>query len=190
MLFKSQLWSGLADGSITVAFRRWRQPRARAGSRHRIPGGVLAIDSVAVVARAQVTEAAARRAGFASRAALLADVDKFGDGDLYRIRFHFAGADPRQALRKRATLSDPARAELVRRLARLDRASRHGAWTARVLSLIRAHPGTRAAALAARLGRDTASFKADVRKLKELSLTESLEVGYRLSPRGRAFLRA
>jgi hypothetical protein len=31
-------------------------------------------------------------------------------------------------------------------------------------------------------------FKADVRKLKELGLTESLEVGYRLSPRGRAVL--
>jgi len=27
-----------------------------------------------------------------------------------------------------------------------------------------------------------------VRKLKELGLTESLEVGYRLSPRGRALL--
>jgi ribosomal protein S19E (S16A) len=27
-----------------------------------------------------------------------------------------------------------------------------------------------------------------VRKLKELGLTESLDVGYRLSPRGRAFL--
>ena len=28
-----------------------------------------------------------------------------------------------------------------------------------------------------------------MRKLKALGLTESLEVGYRLSPRGRAFLR-
>ena len=33
-----------------------------------------------------------------------------------------------------------------------------------------------------------ASFKADVRRLKELGLTESLAVGYRLSPRGRAFV--
>ena len=30
-------------------------------------------------------------------------------------------------------------------------------------------------------------FKRDVRKLKELGLTESLPVGYRLSPRGRAY---
>ena len=31
-------------------------------------------------------------------------------------------------------------------------------------------------------------FKRDVRKLKELGLTESLEIGYRLSPRGVAFM--
>jgi hypothetical protein len=44
----------------------------------------------------------------------------------------------------------------------------------------------RAAELAAAVGRDRHRFKLDVRKLKELGLTESLEVGYRLSPRGRA----
>ena len=56
-----------------------------------------------------------------------------------------------------------------------------------VLGLIADRPGTRAPDLAASLGRETARFKADVRKLKELGLTESLEVGYRLSPRGRAY---
>jgi hypothetical protein len=33
-------------------------------------------------------------------------------------------------------------------------------------------------------------FKIDVRKLKNLGLTESLDIGYRLSPRGRAYLAA
>jgi hypothetical protein len=47
----------------------------------------------------------------------------------------------------------------------------------------------RAPDLAARMGRETLPFKRDVRKLKELGLTESLEVGYRLSPRGRAYRR-
>jgi hypothetical protein len=46
----------------------------------------------------------------------------------------------------------------------------------------------RAPDLAASFGRETQPFKRDVRKLKDLGLTESLEVGYRLSPRGRAFL--
>ena len=49
-------------------------------------------------------------------------------------------------------------------------------------------PATRAPELAAELGRETAPFKADVRKLKELGLTESLDRGYRLSPRGQAYL--
>ena len=73
---------------------------------------------------------------------------------------------------------------------RFDRASRRGLWTPATLELIAARPATRAAELAAMLERDTASFKADVRKLKELGLTESLETGYRLSKRGRAYLRA
>ena len=55
--------------------------------------------------------------------------------------------------------------------------------------LIAERPGVRAPDLAASLGRETLPFKRDVRKLKELGLTESLEVGYRLSPRGQAFLR-
>jgi hypothetical protein len=46
----------------------------------------------------------------------------------------------------------------------------------------------RAGDLAAAAGREQPAFKTDVRKLKELGLTESLEVGYRLSPRGRALL--
>ena len=58
-----------------------------------------------------------------------------------------------------------------------------------MLELIRARPATRAPDLAASLGRETKSFKTDVRKLKTLGLTESLVVGYRLSPRGETFLQ-
>jgi hypothetical protein len=37
-------------------------------------------------------------------------------------------------------------------------------------------------------GLDTHAFKLNVRKLKNLGLTESLGTGYRLSPRGAAVL--
>jgi hypothetical protein len=37
-------------------------------------------------------------------------------------------------------------------------------------------------------GQDKIAFKLNVRKLKALGLTESLEVGYRLSRRGAALL--
>jgi hypothetical protein len=59
-----------------------------------------------------------------------------------------------------------------------------------VLRAIAERPGVRAADLAASLGRETQPFKLDVRKLKKLGLTLSLEVGYRVSPRGEAYLAA
>ena len=54
-------------------------------------------------------------------------------------------------------------------------------------TLSQSHPRAAASQLARKLGRDTAPFKADVVKLKKLGLTQSFEVGYELSPRGRAF---
>ncbi len=56
------------------------------------------------------------------------------------------------------------------------------------LRLIAERPAVRAADLAAAVGREKAPFKLDVRKLKNLGLTLSLDVGYRLSPRGEAYL--
>jgi len=58
----------------------------------------------------------------------------------------------------------------------------------RALTLLAGHPGVRAARLAPLLDRETLAFKRDIRVLKELGLTESLDVGYRLSPRGLAVL--
>jgi hypothetical protein len=75
------------------------------------------------------------------------------------------------------------------RLDRLDTAA-GSPWTRATLGLIREHPATRAADLAVQLGMERAPFKENVRKLKRLGLTISLEKGYRLSPRGEAFLRA
>ena len=62
--------------------------------------------------------------------------------------------------------------------------------TVRVLELIEAHPALRAANLCKRAGQERLPFKINVRKLRALGLTESLEVGYRLSPRGVAVLQA
>ena len=190
MLFKQRFFPGLADGTVTVAFRSWRRPTVRAGGTLQTPAGLLAIDDVRIISADEIDEAAAQQAGFASHAALLADLDAQRAGDLYRIDFHFAGADPRATLRDRADLSAAELDEVCAKLARLDRASTRGPWTAQVLRTIDAHPpGTRAAELAAALGHETPAFKIDVRKLKALGLTESLGTGYRLSPRGRVVLQ-
>ena len=188
MLFEQRLWAGLADGTVTVTFRRWRRPRARAGARHRTPAGILAVAAVTEVDPAAISDDDARAAGFGSRAELLRRLDRHGGGPVYRVDFHHAGTDPREALRRADDLPEAELAGLLARLARLDRAGRDGPWTAATLRLIGDRPGVRAADLAAAVGRERHLFKTDVRKLKELGLTESLEVGYRLSPRGRALL--
>jgi hypothetical protein len=177
----------IAAGTVTAVFRRWDRPRVRPGGTQRTPVGVLEFTAVEPVDLASLTEQDAHAAGFADLSALLAAQP--GDGQLYRIRLRVAGPDPRVELRSRAGMNAEERAELTKRLDRLDRASRTGPWTATVLDLIAGNPGTRAPDLAARLGRETLPFKRDVRKLKELGLTESLPVGYRLSPRGEAYLR-
>ena len=187
MLFKRPVLDRIAAGDVTLAFRRWRRPTVRAGGTLTTPAGVLAIEAVDVVAADRITAAEALRAGFPFRDELLAGLAG-ADGDLYRIAFHRQGDDPRAALRLQDDLTAGDLAALRQRLDRLDRAGRHGAWTRAVLRLIGEAPGTRAPDLAARFGRDTAAFKTDVRTLKALGLTESLEVGYRLSPRGRALL--
>jgi hypothetical protein len=188
VLFPQRFHAGLADGSVTLAFRRWRRPGAKAGGRQRTPVGELAIDAVDEVAVDDLTEADARRAGYADLDEVLAELARHPDGTLYRIELHLAGADPRIALREQAEISDDEWRAVAARLARLDRSSRHGPWTTTVLRLIAERPAVRAGDLAASLGRETQLFKVDVRKLKELGLTESLDVGYRLSPRGRTAL--
>ena len=185
MRFRQDVLRRIGEGEVTLAFRRWRRPTVKAGGTLRTAVGVLAIESVEIVGDDEITDADARRAGAESREAVLAGGER--KGPLHRIEFRLAGPDPRIALRERTDISPEERAEIDARLARLDAASRHGPWTATVLGLIDKRPGTRAPDLAASLGRATAPFKADVRKLKELGLTESLEVGYRLSPRGRAY---
>jgi hypothetical protein len=188
VLFKRDALDGLADGTITVAFRRWARPRVRPGGQLRTAVGVLAVDAVDEMDSADITEDDARHAGFASLPDLLDDLATQREGRVYRIALHVAGPDPRAELRGRDALTDDELAEVERRLARLDAASRHGAWTLAVLRLIRDRPEVRAGDLAPTQGQEKLAFKRDVRKLKELGLTESLEIGYRLSARGRAVL--
>ncbi|HYI66633.1 MAG TPA: hypothetical protein VEW95_06920 [Candidatus Limnocylindrales bacterium] len=187
MLFPPATLQAIADGTVTLAFRRWDRPRVKAGGRQRTPVGVIAFDSVEAIEHDEITDADAVAAGFADRDELLGFVDRRASGGIYRIRLRVAGADPRVALRE-SLPDDGQLREIERRLARLDRASKHGPWTHSVLRIIHDQPEVRAAALAPELGRERLPFKLDVRKLKELGLTESLPRGYRLSPRGRATL--
>lgn len=186
MLLKREVLDRIADGSISLVFRRWRRPSVKTGGRLTTAIGVLAIDDVAEVSGAEIDDASARRAGHASAKALRAELATHPAGSIYRIAVRLASADPRIALREDDRFDDEGLAALVARLDRFDRAE---PWTRRTLALIAAHPGRRAAELAEAMGLETQAFKTRIRKLKGLGLTESLETGYRLSPRGRALLQ-
>lgn len=188
MLIKRAFLDGIASGDITLAFRRWTRPTVRAGGTLKTAVGMLAIESVERVPVEAITEAEARRAGYPSRDALMAELHARDQGEIHRIELRLAGPDPRVALRERADLSGEELAALRKRLDRLDAASPAGPWTLAVLRLIGRNPGVRAGDLAPQVGQERLPFKVNVRKLKGLGLTESLETGYRLSPRGRAFL--
>jgi hypothetical protein len=188
MRFRPVTLRAIADGTVTRAYRTWDRPRVRPGGQQRTPAGVIAFDAVEPVTRESLTEADARSAGMRDLSELLALVDR-RPGTTYRIDLRLVGPDPRVALRE-ATPDASQLAAITARPTRLDRASRHGPWTAAVLRAIDVNPGMRAADLAASVGRERDPFKLDVRKLKELGLTESLRPGYRLSRRGEAVLRS
>jgi hypothetical protein len=189
LLFQKRFHAGLVSGAVTLTFRRWAKPKVRPGGRYRChPIGVLEVDRVDRVRVADIGERDARRAGFDGLADLLAYVGPVEpERELFRVELHHGGDGDRVAIALEDDLSRDDVAEITRRLARLDA---RGPWTRRTLALIGRHPRVAASKLAARLGRETADFKVDVRKLKRLGLTQSFEVGYEISPRGRAYLAA
>jgi DNA-binding MarR family transcriptional regulator len=189
MLIRQATLQGIAEGTIRSLYRRWPRPRLKPGTSLRTRIGVIQVERVERSSPTQISDEAARAAGHRSRAELLAELERHGDGDLYRIDVQLAGPDPRRALRAQASLTPIELEALDRRLARLGARSAEGPWALRVLRLIAERPAVRAADLARELSLEPQPFKARVRQLKELGLTESLEVGYRLSPRGRAVLR-
>jgi hypothetical protein len=191
MLIQLRFRDAIASGAVTLTFRRWRRPQVVPGNTYRTAAGRIVVEAIDVVDPDRITAAEAKRAGFASPAEVVAALRGEPGLPTYRVRFRAAtGPDPRAELAANAELGASEIEDLRRRLDRLDRASAHGPWTAAVLQVIAARPAVRAADLAAGFGRETQPFKLDVRKLKNLGLTLSLDVGYRLSPRGEAYLAA
>lgn len=190
MLLRRAVLDRIRDGEIVAVYRRWRRPTVKAGGTLHTAIGLLAIDAVEAVSLGSLRRADATRAGFETLAELRAKIEAQRDGTLYRIDVRWVGEDPRVELREAATLSSDELAEVQHKLERMDERSQHGPWTYQVLAAIAAQPGKRAADLARRFEQERLAFKRDVRKLKALGLTESLEIGYQLSPRGKAVLAA
>ena len=174
-----------------MTFRRWRRGQVVAGGRYRTGTDMIEVDSVDVVAAEEISEDEARAAGYVSTDEVRADLRGVADLPIYRIRFHrLDEGDPRAKLAAREEIDaaqttgdrpaagPPGRGEPARPVDHDDTVGRSPPTPAR-----------RASELAKAAGLDRATFKRDVRKLKELGLTLSLTTGYQLSPRGEAYLR-
>jgi len=216
MLLPARIAEGIRQGSITLAYRRWEQPRVRVGGTQLTSVGIVRFDEVEDVTElAAITDADARAAGFpdadALRGYLAATAptetvpeersgaqrpnasrragpraSKGGDR-IFRVRLSWVGEDPRVQLRT-AVPDATELAVITAAVKKLDAGKRSGPWTRQILEWIRDNPGVISTELAVLLGREVAPMKADIRRLKALGLTESLRIGYRLSPRGAAYL--
>ena len=189
MLFKTFTHEPIRRGQITLTIRRWRAPQAKVGGQYRLhTGGAIEVTSLEVVEESALTEADARASGFKSLKALGQWLGS-QDGELYRVGLKYIGeiADPRAELAESDDLSP---ADIADLRARLDRMDGDHPWTRDVLWLIEDNEGVRAGDLAPAVSMETQRFKTNVRRLKSLGLTQSLGTGYRVSPRGLAFLEA
>ena len=160
-----------------MSFRNWKRPHVKVGGVYRLrPTGAVKVTRLGSVRLSEIGPDDAARAGFASADALAAFLRLPRTAEVTRVEF---------ALTEDAVKSPPTltQAEALARLEATDRRSTTP-WTARVLALIEAHPARRAGDLAPAMGWDVPKFKANVRKLKALGLTQSLEVGYRLTDLG------
>lgn len=195
LLFQKRFHAGLVSGEITLTFRRWARTHVRAGGRYRChPIGVLEVTEVREVRVDEITEADALSTGFLTRAELLeymagaSDAPLLASSKVFRVQLQHGGDGDRVELALEDQLSAEDVAMITAKLAKLD--AKH-AWTQKTLAIIAQRPRVAASQLAAALDyKDKLVFKEEVRKLKKLGLTQSFEVGYEISPRGRAYLAA
>jgi hypothetical protein len=189
MLFTAATLRGLQEGRVSCTYRRWEVVRPKVGSRFTTSAGVVEVTSITPADEQQLTERDAAEAGFDSVTELIKWCSARGNGDLYRIGIALAGPDPRIELRRTDNLDAADIATLNAKLDRMDRVAEQP-WTRSTLRQIQRLPAVVSTELAAEVGQERRAYKLRVRRLKALGLTESLERGYRLSPRGQAYLAA
>ncbi len=191
MMFKSRFHRGIKDGSITCTFRYWKRPQAVAGNFYKInPIGHIKVTEVKEVSSRSITKKDAVASGFEDGKALREYLANFAskDRELYLVRFTYEGLRQDQ-LPDQSSVDDPEEfLKLKNKLAVRDKNSKVGPWTHKTLKLVGKNPGMSSEFLAKKLKRDRQELKRDMRKLKQLGLTISLEVGYKLSPRGSSYL--
>jgi len=170
-----------------MAFRKWKRPTVKQGGTLKTPIGLLAIEEISVVNSVSDVELAA--AGYTDRLEFEKELSKSPGEHLYRIKFHLAGPDPRIDLRNADTLTPEDFEKIQSKLSKFDKSERYPGWATKVLNIIHDNPGKSAGWISDLLDIEKDWLKPSIRKLKEIGLTISLDVGYNISPRGNAYLQ-
>lgn len=188
MLFNSATSHRIRQGEISVSLRKWRRAQARVGGVYYLrPKGAVEVTSLEEYVLGEVSSTDLGNAGFPDLAAAASVLSATEDDVIWVVRFDFR-PDATRPAPDRESASEDELVVLAGKLAKKDKTSAEGPWTHATLALIGRQPGTVSTELAAQLGRDRQDFKRDVRKLKALGLTISLEVGYQLSDKGLSLL--
>ncbi|WP_051163648.1 hypothetical protein [Nocardia brevicatena] len=188
MIFTDRICGAIAAGEVRVVFRRWAVARVRSGTVVHTRAGLVRVDLIETVDPESLTDADARAAGETSLARLCAGLRGTATDTLFHIHVSYEGPDPRWALAGDSDMTGADIEEIDAHLATADRRA-SAPWTRRTLEVIADHPGLRAAGLAEILHVESVDrLKRRIRRLKALGLTQSLGVGYALSPRGHTYL--
>jgi hypothetical protein len=190
MMFKGEFLNGIAAGEVTRTYRRWKRPQVKQDGIYQLyRKGAIQVTDIGAVTENSVTDSAARLSGFDSATSLLDYLGHASPGsELYCVKFRYIGEVRKKGPDQSAIDSETEWQTLADKLAAKDRSSAVGPWTLATLTLIGESPGTSSKLLAASLKRIQMDLKKDIRKLKQLGLTISLETGYKLSDRGRSYL--
>ena len=183
MLFKVKHLEGIKNGRITLAFRKWKRPRVLKGSLIKSPIGQIEILNINSAGIDQISKLDAALSGI-EYGDLIATLNSISQGNIYKIELKYHSLDPRLILREQSEISDTELEQIKSKLKKYDLFSKRGDWTLLVLQSINDHPKTRAIEIATALGFPKDWLKSNIRRLKNLGLTISHQIGYSLSPRG------
>lgn len=188
MLFKEIHLSGIKSGKIALAFRKWQKASVKSGSLLHTSIGLVEIRKVETVNENDITNKDALNAGFTDKEQLLKSFTHNSTGAIFKISVSYHSADPRIKLREQTELSEPQFTDLKKKLEQLDNHSKQGYWTEKILLTIKDNPNLHAIGIAKLTGFEKEWLKLNIRKLKNLGLTISHNVGYELSPLGKIFV--
>ncbi|MGJ1415184.1 ASCH domain-containing protein [Sphingobacterium multivorum] len=189
MLFKEAHLQAIKSGEITLAFRKWQKASVKPGSLLHTSIGLVKIHKIEAVNENDITSKDLLEAGFTDKKHLQQSFTHNSKGTIFKISISYHSEDPRIKLREQSELSEQQFFDLKMKLERLDNHSKQGHWTEKILLTIKDNPSLHAIGIAKLTGFEKEWLKLNIRKLKNLGLTISHNIGYELSPLGNEYVK-